>query len=1511
MIKKITLIVLTSILILSSRAYSQPEVSYIIPDIGAPSMNVYVEFISPHSLKDNFGQDGFYLNNTGDAVRVIPQNSSDESKVKIGPVVVSWEGRLISTQIFVNPTLEPDSYDALTLSQGFRIPLVVVVNGVSSQAQMFYIVKPRPYFDGVVQTDTTFGEGGLGRRSPRGAMIFDSIKLGNKIYTVSTNDCDPNTDGNQGYLPFVLLSKGKVEGAGAESSIISVSSTNSNGGPGGGGGGGRFFDGTGSIGDNGGDGFVGGGAGGRNNAGIPFVTNEFRNHGSGSGLNGISLNGVPYPKNEAYESAGGGTGHPFGSSGTSCNNGNNCSTDGEFGGGSGVNQVRQGGSGGYGTDGDGFGNSGGKSHGNIMNIPLAGGSGGASGNPQGLGVYSGSGGGGGGAISLFASEISGIKINAHGADGYNFSGTHVNTERSPEPFGGSGSGGTINLLSKGKISTDVTLNVDGGFKNNRYGGKGRIRIDWISDDINIETNYGNATFSKGISTDTSKYVKTFFSLTGTQKVTGMNENPVRLYISTFGSEWTELPNTLIPDANGNWQTDIDVSDDEPYYCLVAVQDWNNNNTDNYGSEPSKILSQAAANLLILDLNPILIADDEAENPAITCIGYERIIETVIKNDKAAGGNLEFNLSNSNWIFGNNGFEIVEPLGDISLSPGDSVLVKVKFQWSGGDKVNISNRLFFNHNDPAKANPWLITFKVGDAFLAGMDFIGVDEDFIFPDTRIGGKNTKTFVLKNLGDAPLRIESINDIPPPFFVTGTDKSLPTVILPSEELRIYVEFRPTDETDYLEDFSVISIVTDTTCASFAFRRLSGKGVVSSVDVSTSEIDFGLVPWCDEAQQIISIRNPDSATISFTLTSNAEIVGDNPEAFEITNPKNPPITITPGDGTQFNIRLSGKEAGTGIKTALFRINTDVPEIPVIEVVLKAEIIGFNVVPSPTPVIIGDLEIGFDAEASINLRNDSRLPAKMLSVSSNNPASTSLPDVTGAVIAPNGGIYDLDFIFNSSNQPIGTEIIIAFDEPCPDTLIIPVNVNYIEARERVLSGSQVFFNDTTVTDTLDFGKFSPCQEGLLKLIEFGNLSQGRYIVLNESIINLDDERFFAVGSGLSYPDTIHPGPNTKGGLQIYFDPDENDKGIYYAEYSTRLYLNGKVVNRKLILKAEVVEGRFDAYPFNSDFSAVLGLSDDGILTIKNSGPYNIRIIDVDGPNNDVFVMTPEIVGLDIASGSELEINISFTPVSVDKYRDTIIVSFEIGACIKVVEFILEGNGTPSKILTIYIPDIIADPADNNVKIPIYAKLDKADDLLREFMIESIEVRLRRSMYYPRDIEGGELIESSLVDDYRLIKFKIDNILVSSNDSLIAEIDGAAMLGDTDFTNIEILNVEYSQKVLVSQVNTINGSLQSTICAEGGDRLLRQIGSGSRIEVNPNPAGDVINIKIHTIEKGLHTVEVIDLLGNVYKITDFMNDDSGDNGSEISYSSDRLSTGKYILKMQTPSEIFTTQFIIVK
>lgn len=183
------------------------QISYTIPDIGSPGMNSYIEIIGPAGTTNNFGNNGIFPNNSGDNYRIDLVNAADNRKIVFGPMIVTWNGRMIASQAFVNQAITPNSEYWYNLTNEFRIPFRVYINGSYSNIDTFYIVKPFTFLNLPANTDRILGQQSLGVRSRRGAMIVNSMDLANSSYSISMLDCDPIIPGNQAYLPFILLCK--------------------------------------------------------------------------------------------------------------------------------------------------------------------------------------------------------------------------------------------------------------------------------------------------------------------------------------------------------------------------------------------------------------------------------------------------------------------------------------------------------------------------------------------------------------------------------------------------------------------------------------------------------------------------------------------------------------------------------------------------------------------------------------------------------------------------------------------------------------------------------------------------------------------------------------------------------------------------------------------------------------------------------------------------------------------------------------------------------------------------------------------------------------------------------------------------------------------------------------------------------------------------------------------------------------------------------------------------------
>jgi len=852
------------------------EISYMLPDVGSPGMNIYVEFVAPHDAPGNFGSDGFFLNHADDDTRLECADPADTGVVKIGPFVVSWSGRLVSAQLFIHPDVSPTSSDWEAVGAAFRIPIRFVRNGTPSNTQTFYIVRPQPAI--VSSADGTLGSGGSwGQRSPRGAMIVDSLILSGSNYSVSVGDPDAAAPGNQGYLPAVIISRGPVRTA--SNTLLQVDANGKHAGPGGGGGGGNFCDFTGD-GSDGGDGFTGGGPGGRNRAGNPFSSDEYRNPGTGSGdfigMTGGSLNGIRGGNAPAYEASGGGTGHPFGTSGEGCNSGSNCDPPGGYGGGSGQRQLQNGGGAGYATDGasSNLGN-GGKTHGNEFIVPLAGGSGGGGGNPQQGFACSGDGGGGGGALRLFAPEMSTYLVTSNGAGGRDGSSAD----------GGGGSGGAVSMETK-LLSSVWKISAVGGSGVGSIGGAGRIRMDgplgWTSSGMPVDES-----LFVGPSTDTTMFVRKTFTLTGTG-----NGEAVHLFLRSDREPWTEI--AVINGYGTSWSHDITFEGEEGLYYLAALQSVPDPSSNQFASRPQFVMSQAAANIFWFSTRPELVADIARTLPDLLCED-ESFDTLLVRND----GDGTLVIAEAAFVRGDQGYELLTPAAfPVFIAPEEEEVFIVRSRRVPGQTGLKTDSLYLINNSPG-GSPHYIAFSQ-QVDLA--EFLASVETLVFPTVLICDDTSSavaSFLLTNTGSIPLTIPAPFNVGPEYTVIAP-ASFPIVLNPGDDVSIRLR--------------VTHVTTGAFTNLLRFRIDLGDCLIDeevTLESDAWEPDVTLAPVAEGRVQcpgdMVSLAtfifNNSDGTVQITGIST-----DNP-AFTITSPM-PPFSLAPQEGRDVEIVFQPAMAG-------------------------------------------------------------------------------------------------------------------------------------------------------------------------------------------------------------------------------------------------------------------------------------------------------------------------------------------------------------------------------------------------------------------------------------------------------------------------------------------------------------------------------------------------------------------------------------------------------------------------
>lgn len=778
----------------------RPVTSYMMPDAAAPGMNVVVETYAPADRFGSFGPDTLDPRSVG--LQLV--NPADSSRVVIGPSVVSWDGRLLSTLLFIRHDAQPG-----------EVQMQVEVHGVKSNPQSFYVQRPQSLGEnksGTLSGGGTLGSGGIyGVRSPRGVLVVDSMRLTNGEYHASLLDSDPSLDGNQGFLPLTILSLGPVFID--STAILSVSAPpmvlfgdTSMAGPGGGGGGAGMKSG-------GGRGYTAGGKASQTLTGDVTSGANVGSGGSRSGryVAGGSLNGVSGGVGLPGAAAGGGTGHPFGSSGRQGLQGkdirDNLNPDasahplygdrGGYGGGTGGDTLHNvlggqtdlfshgGGGGGHGTNGASGQNhnNGGRAVGSRVLVPLAGGSGGG-------GAYSSrgeaAGGGGGGALALYSYREFYLYGEVH-ADG----GVGITENSQDASGGGGGSGGGILMGAQGGlfIGPNARLTAIGGeggrakpdtfsnyFTSGGHGGDGRIRLDGRFDFVDEDRIPSFDSPQPGYFGPSSGMSGSFQAVAG--GVIAGSGNPgetIRIYLRPEGGQWSyDNPREVVVDAEGDWSIKVSEADVAQGILYAAVlQKVNNPSSGRWNAVPSWVMSSAAGNIIG---RPTV--GFSTSNADFGCVPYGEC-DTIAIAIRNTGTQSDLQIY-SGGVVGGSAWSVIPSDLLIRIRPGESKTVKVLF--CPNDTGRMEGRLRMITNLPFGDSIQIVSLKgcgIAGELNANRDTINIG------DLCPGDCRDTVVVLSNNGTAPLTVTGIASEDSTLTVTVLDPDLtsPFVLDPGKQ--------------------------------------------------------------------------------------------------------------------------------------------------------------------------------------------------------------------------------------------------------------------------------------------------------------------------------------------------------------------------------------------------------------------------------------------------------------------------------------------------------------------------------------------------------------------------------------------------------------------------------------------------------------------------------------------------------------------------------------------------------
>lgn len=835
-------------------------------------MTIAMEVMVPAKDTGAFGGDGIYW----PFQKILLLNISDTNRVVFGPVVISWNGRVLQVPVMAKPSIATGN-----------IHFQIINGNKKSELVAFEIVQPQSKISitggGAELGDGTFAKfsfNGLGNTIVADEIEFSGSDFINKgLFTFSKEDNDTSISGNPHYHPVTLLSRGPINLKFAE---LSVSADSLNGGPGGGGGG-HGFSGT------GGAGYTGGGS---DSAYSPNNVGSGGNSTSGyGGPSSTGVNGGISADPNSDQGGGGGTGCPYGSSGV-ISGALDTSKVGGYGGGSAGGEASGlpygGGGGAFATNGEkgaGIGNNGGRAYGGRFLLPMQGGSGGGSGNDASLSSEqaAGSGSGGGGALTIISFDTLSVinsSLTANGSQGSG--GISAN-----EAGGGGGSGGGLLLSARNGVSFNNSIvSSTGGsgglgglgielLSKGGAGGIGRIRIDGDTLQTNFSTS--NSIISgPTLNIPTGKLNGPFAVISGTAGDSLSLTDSIRVYYRNHHTGWKFLDTLRFKYNKGKyiWRALLPMGHDSSLF-VTAMAQVRNPNHDVYNSEPERLLSHLSSGIIRVKATPHLVLLQDT-----LIFGCFKINEVCDSANFYISNQGEEKLAISSITISNPNFTILRKVDTLGFYLTDSIRIKYCPSKVGKDTAIIT----FESNDGTHT-----------AILIGC---GIDKDtkivlkpaiLDFGKVSVGKCDTLQLTAFSIGKDSALLSSLYGLSrPPFEIVKPVKD--TLLAPKDSIHIVIRFCPEDTGNFRSSF-VLSEKRDSV---IVFGRGIRKVLIAEENIPGKIL---CVDDCDSIKVRFSSNGTDAVTIS-GITGASLVAGVLP------------IIIPPQTDTEFTFRFCAVQGG-------------------------------------------------------------------------------------------------------------------------------------------------------------------------------------------------------------------------------------------------------------------------------------------------------------------------------------------------------------------------------------------------------------------------------------------------------------------------------------------------------------------------------------------------------------------------------------------------------------------------
>ncbi|MDQ1264868.1 MAG: hypothetical protein QG635_17, partial [Bacteroidota bacterium] len=691
-----------------------------------------------------------------------------------------------------------------------------------------------------------------------------------------------------------------------------------------------------------------------------------------------------------------------------------------------------------------------------------------------------------------------------------------------------------------------------------------------------------------------------------------------------------------------------------------------------------------------------------------------------------------------------------------------------------------------------------------------DFSGSN---VINNVKVGESGFITLIIKNDGTAPMNVQPPQPLYPPFSIDNINPSLPRILNAQDSVVLTIKYTPIAEGRDSILLVIYGFPAPYGCGDTLRLWLFGTAVQSKIYIQPDSIDFSAQCIVTKDTSIV-VKN--AGSLSVTIPQKAVITGTDAANFSISQEPPAPYALPPKTNSPFYfVRFDPKPgAANGEKLAELRVKTndsDFPELVAklrgVRDLLDVEIFDLtgNLISKSDTLDLGSVPLGKNKNIKIVLKNKSLRNRDLnFILNSNTNDFTINPSFT--TISGNDGSATFTITFEPTAPGItDTKFDFVFGSPCSETY------SPLYAMGIGVEGSLDY------PTNLDFGILASC---MVKTDSIKILNTGASTVRIDSMaITGPDANLFKYANTTIFP--VNLDSNQSLIKLIKFDPRSSTDGLKQAELIVYVYSDLQHKELHISLTGIRLDGLLAA-PSPVEFGGVvISTSSSKTITLKNESPH-IIIIESSDPLvlTGIFGVNTGTFPITIVPGDSVYMTVTFSPQSVQDYTDTLKLHLKIAdSCITLKNIALNGNGTPARKILIWANDsTFINPTDMNYRLPIYARIDTSGtDMLSDVTV-TYTLSFNPSVFYPYSVTSGSFTTSVNERNYiRIMNVVTDKLNISSNSAVMTEIPGAGLLGNSDYTPLELNIVNWEPKSLINEVNTRNGSLVTKICKAGGER----------------------------------------------------------------------------------------------